>query len=81
MRNRIDDELQHLRKEARTRKFALPAHSAYEALLNKHQLSGWSPPRAQVLSLTVSPQIPPFLSPYLPISPGGARRARRCYIS
>ena len=88
MRNRIDDELQHIRKEARTTAqlsnpspdpdpnpspnqartvtFALPAHSAYEALLKQHQLSGWSPPRAQVLYLPVSPHI----SPYLPISPG-----------
>ena len=38
MRNRIDDELQHIRKEARTVKFALPAHSTYEALLKQHQL-------------------------------------------
>ena len=65
MRNRIDDELQHIRKEARTVTFALPAHSAYEALLKQHQLSGWSPLRAQVLYLPVSPCI----SPYLPISP------------
>ena len=63
MRNRIDDELQHIRKEARTVKFALPAHSTYEALLKQHQLNGWSPPRAQVKKDFVWDQL------YLPKSP------------
>ena len=62
MRNRIDDELQHIRKEARTVKFALPAHSTYEALLKQHQLSGWSPPRAQVMTLTLTPTLTLTLS-------------------
>ena len=48
MRNRIDDELAHIRKEVRTVRFQLPAHSAYEATLKRRQLSGWSPPHSQV---------------------------------